>query len=232
MKQLFLLSTIVLCSMCANAQDIIIKKNGDEVKSKVVEITNDAIKYRKWENQDGPIYSIDKAEVFKIKYENGQNDFFGNYNAPQAVAPNTPEPKNSIDKEKNSSEYERYNSLARRKIGGGAVMLALGVPCLATGAVLLPIGIALNETYYDPFTGASETSYEGDPFIITSAVLLAAGAALTIAGPIVLSKGVKFKRKARAAKALITFTPIKETRFDNYNHGQHWQKLTALTLSF
>ncbi len=77
MKLLMLLFAVALGASSLWAQDIIIKKNGDEVKVKVVEITGTVIKYKKWENIDGPIYNIDKSEVFKVKYENGQSDFFG-----------------------------------------------------------------------------------------------------------------------------------------------------------
>ena len=58
------------------SQDLIIKKNGDEIESVVVEITESNIKYRKYTNSDGPIYSILKSEVFMIKYKNGEKDIF------------------------------------------------------------------------------------------------------------------------------------------------------------
>ena len=34
------------------------------------------IKYKKWENLEGPVYNIDKKEVFMIKYSNGSKDVF------------------------------------------------------------------------------------------------------------------------------------------------------------
>jgi hypothetical protein len=58
------------------AQDIIILKNGDEIKSLVTEIGTDLIKYRKFENLNGPIYTLEKDRVFMIKYENGTKDVF------------------------------------------------------------------------------------------------------------------------------------------------------------
>ena len=44
--------------------------------SKVLEITSTEIKYKKWNNQDGPTYSIDRSEVVSINYENGEVDCF------------------------------------------------------------------------------------------------------------------------------------------------------------
>ena len=53
------------------AQDNITLKNGDEVKAKVIEINETEIKYKNFENQDGPTRIVYKSEVFLIKYQNG-----------------------------------------------------------------------------------------------------------------------------------------------------------------
>lgn len=68
--------TILFCVNSINAQDIITLKNGDEIKSKVIEVTPDLVKYKNWTNQDGPTYSLTKAEIFMIKYQNGTKDVF------------------------------------------------------------------------------------------------------------------------------------------------------------
>lgn len=73
---------IIFISLCiyfinfGNSQDIIFLKNGDEIQSKVTEVLPDLIKYKKWENQDGPLYSVTKSDVFMIKYQNGSKDLF------------------------------------------------------------------------------------------------------------------------------------------------------------
>jgi hypothetical protein len=58
------------------AQDIIIKRNGDELKSRVLEITSESIKYKEFEFQDGPIRNLKISEVFMIIYENGKRESF------------------------------------------------------------------------------------------------------------------------------------------------------------
>jgi hypothetical protein len=60
-----------------NAQDLIIKKDGSEVRAKVTEIVPDAIKYKMFNNQDGPVYVLPKSEIFMIKYESGRKEVFG-----------------------------------------------------------------------------------------------------------------------------------------------------------
>lgn len=60
------------------AQDIIIKSDKTELKTKVVEITNDAVKYKEWDNQSGPLYNIAKSQVFMITYQNGKREYMSN----------------------------------------------------------------------------------------------------------------------------------------------------------
>ena len=56
--------------------DNLILKNGDELIVKVLEIGTATIKYKKCNNLEGPIYTIDKSTVFMIKYANGTKDVF------------------------------------------------------------------------------------------------------------------------------------------------------------
>jgi hypothetical protein len=58
------------------AQDTIVKISGEEIQSKVVEITSTIVKYKKFSNLDGPIYSIEKVEIEEIAFENGDIEIF------------------------------------------------------------------------------------------------------------------------------------------------------------
>lgn len=71
MKKLFLSTLGILIISKLFAQDFIIKSTGDEIKAKVLEITINEIKYKKFTDLEGPIISILKSEVFMIKYANG-----------------------------------------------------------------------------------------------------------------------------------------------------------------
>lgn len=66
---------LLMITFKGSAQDIIIKNDKTEIKSKVIELTADLIKYRKFTMLDGPIYSIDKSEVFMIVYKNGTKEY-------------------------------------------------------------------------------------------------------------------------------------------------------------
>ena len=73
---LFVILAFVLASVSANAQDVIVKTDNSTILSKVEEITEESIKYRKWNNLDGPVYVISISEVISINYSNGTMDTF------------------------------------------------------------------------------------------------------------------------------------------------------------
>jgi hypothetical protein len=87
MKKLFFLCVTLFISLAAYSQDIIIKKSGEEVKVKILEIGVSEIKYKRFDFQDGPVYSINKGEVVLVRYENGVNEVITT--AP-ATTPTTP----------------------------------------------------------------------------------------------------------------------------------------------
>ena len=56
-----------LLGFSAMAQDVIILKNGDEIKSLVQEIGTEYVKYKRFDNQTGPTYNVAIVEIFMIK---------------------------------------------------------------------------------------------------------------------------------------------------------------------
>ncbi len=58
--------------------DNIIMRNGKEIKCIVSEIGISEIKYKKCDNLNGPIYTVDKNEVLMIQYSNGTNEIIEN----------------------------------------------------------------------------------------------------------------------------------------------------------
>jgi hypothetical protein len=63
-------------SFTSYAQDILITNKGEEILVKVIEVSHDNIKYKKYSNLEGPIYIVLKSELFMIKYQNGEKDVF------------------------------------------------------------------------------------------------------------------------------------------------------------
>jgi hypothetical protein len=86
MKKLFFTCLALFVVLACQAQDILTKRNGDELQVKVQEITLTEVKYKRFDNPDGPLISILKSEVFMIKYENGVKTVIAN----EAPATSTP----------------------------------------------------------------------------------------------------------------------------------------------
>jgi hypothetical protein len=77
MKKTIILFAVLFGSVATVlAQDIIMLKNGDEIKASVQEVGIADVKYKKHENLNGPTYTLLKSEIFMIKYENGEKDIF------------------------------------------------------------------------------------------------------------------------------------------------------------
>ena len=75
-RKIIVLLLITFIAVSINAQDIIVKRSGDEIEAKVEEIGTTEIKYKRFDNEAGPTYTILKSEVFMIKYANGSKDIF------------------------------------------------------------------------------------------------------------------------------------------------------------
>lgn len=74
---------IVLCIflftiVSTYAQDVIVLRDATEIESKVLEISETSVKYKKWGFQDGPIYTIGVEKIFYIKFDNGEKEVFNN----------------------------------------------------------------------------------------------------------------------------------------------------------
>lgn len=76
MKTLLLLSFSLLCTISVFSQDVIFTRSGDKIEAKVVEITTTTIKYKNFDQPDGPVRNIEKSDVKEIIYEDGQWDKF------------------------------------------------------------------------------------------------------------------------------------------------------------
>ena len=75
MKYLYVFFIIAAISN-SYSQDIILKKNGGSIESKIDEIGIDKIKYHKYSNLSGPVFVILKEDVAKITFENGEIETF------------------------------------------------------------------------------------------------------------------------------------------------------------
>lgn len=75
MKKL-LVFLLLLCSVSAFAQDVIVKKDGSTVVCRVEKVTATEVTYKLWSDLKGSSFIIDKSLVSAINYESGKKETF------------------------------------------------------------------------------------------------------------------------------------------------------------
>lgn len=77
MKKLLVVLFAVWCgAMTAAAQDLIVKTDASQVEARVLEISPDAVRYKRFSNPDGPTYVLPVAEIRYIRYANGEVEYY------------------------------------------------------------------------------------------------------------------------------------------------------------
>ncbi len=77
MKKLMLVFAALVCGIFSvTAQDLIVKIDATEIKSKVLEIAPDVVKYKKFSNLEGPTYILPVSEIDHILFANGEKEQF------------------------------------------------------------------------------------------------------------------------------------------------------------
>lgn len=75
-KLLFVLFAVWCGAMTAAAQDLIVKTDASQVEARVLEISPDAVRYKRFSNPDGPTYALPVAEIRYIRYANGEVEYY------------------------------------------------------------------------------------------------------------------------------------------------------------
>lgn len=69
MRRILLLFALIAVKV--NAQDILTFKNGDVQQVKVIEVSPTEVKYKKYDNLDGPVFIEKRSQLYSVKYQNG-----------------------------------------------------------------------------------------------------------------------------------------------------------------
>ena len=155
-KTLLILIAVIGFGIIVNAQDVILKQDGSKIKAKVLEITEQQVKYKDFDFQDGPTRNINLSDVFMITYENGQEEVFSNQKStstPQRselqdefyrIGTNDSEMLTFFKRNNFMRYYTDFESACRmRETGKG--LLAAGLSLTAIGGVLMTVGLVAQE---------------------------------------------------------------------------------------
>lgn len=79
LKSMMIMVAILLgIGFGASAQDVIVFNDGSIEQAKILEVGDDVVKYKKWDNQDGPTFSANKGRILSIYYQDGTKENFAN----------------------------------------------------------------------------------------------------------------------------------------------------------
>ena len=76
MKSAFTTVAALLLITPSFSQDVITKKSGAEIEARILKIGPSEIEYKRFDNPDGPIFTMLKSDIATIRYENGTEDDF------------------------------------------------------------------------------------------------------------------------------------------------------------
>jgi hypothetical protein len=154
MKRKVFLSVCLLAigwGVC-HAQDVIVTRDAKKISAKITEVNPDDVKYRNFDNPDGPTYTLLKSQIASILYQNGTVETFEAEAGTPATQPSaTPsaatqpaavnfnqqqqagrQPRSSIrDYPVHYAEYSR-GKLQRRR---GVLAIIAGVIVVAAGGI-------------------------------------------------------------------------------------------------
>lgn len=85
----FLLLCGTLTPAITHAQDTITMLNGEQIRSRVVEISQTELKYKLFDKPESVIRSALKNSIFCVRYESGEKEYF-NANGTTTTAPSQP----------------------------------------------------------------------------------------------------------------------------------------------
>jgi hypothetical protein len=101
-SNILIVSFLILNVFSGLGQDLIITKKGQDISAKVLEISLTTVKYKRFDNINGPIYNIPKSDVLMIRYQNGTKELLTgnslkNENQTTNIQPNLKEEVSQLD---------------------------------------------------------------------------------------------------------------------------------------
>jgi len=74
-KTIATVATIFIFTFCFS-QDVITNKNGEDIQARILKVGTEEVEYKRYDNPDGPVFTMTKSDILLIRYENGTKDIF------------------------------------------------------------------------------------------------------------------------------------------------------------
>lgn len=141
--------TITLLKSLPDTCDVLVFKDGSEIKAQVKEIGTTEIKYRRCDTPDGPTYISRKSEIFMIKYANGTREVIKSEDVPEVKRT---QPKNQeLNTYRPKSQKRQVHPLSIISLVTGILSAIIGYVML----IALLVGVLLSASFlFIPFIAA------------------------------------------------------------------------------
>lgn len=196
MKRWNLFVFCVVLSVSAFAQDIIITRDAKRIESKIQEVSPTEVRYKEWDNLDGPVFVLLTRDITAITFQNGSVKVFDNATPQQAQNSVTEEKKIDYIARVGNDEYILEQNGMKTQMDKEAYLRFVQSACPAaydeyrTGVRRMKSGWGLLAG------GVTTTMFIGMPLALCSAfytdtnVMLAAGLSMIAVGSVAMAASV------------------------------------------
>ena len=175
---------LLMCSVSAWAQDVIVKKDGSLVVCRILEVTQTEVVYQKWDDKDESKYIVNQGDLTSIQYKDGTKRLFESTDKP-IVQVNQPKTDDELLKMANDMDWSSVDKTKRKIkrlkragwIAGGLMM--------AGGASLYIAGM------YGAILGNDPPAYEDYVAELVSGSMFLVGGAVITTGCVVRANKLK-----------------------------------------
>jgi hypothetical protein len=224
MKRKVFLS-VCLLAMCWGAcfaQDVIVTRDAKKISAKITEVNPDDVKYRNFDNPDGPTYTLPKSQIASILYQNGTVETFEAEAGTPATQPYATPSVATQPAAVNSNRQQQAGRQPRSSIrdypvyyaeySKGRSMRTRGVVLLISGAGMAVCGMAI---------GLSGDADGEDGATALGGVFMAAGSGCIIASiPVMIIGGGKKRRAMNSYLKQVSESPVRNAPHLQLNlHG-------------
>jgi len=183
----------------AFSQDVIVTKSSEQIRAKIIEVTDDAVSYKKYHDQEGATFILKKDKIKIISWENGDVDVYeevvSEQNVPSVVEsdilPYITRKFGSFHLD-NGMVYDRdqfKRFLMEKNLSPIWAKYSSGQNLQITGCVLIGVGIGIQVigfsfTNNNGIIGALEALFVGYPLIVIGGIVTTVGIPLAIVGTV------------------------------------------------
>ena len=215
MKKVLLIAMTVFFAKTSFSQDVIITKTGESIRTKIIEVTDETISYKKYNDQEGATFILKRDKIKVISWENGNVDDYEKENIKEEKVLPTQNVKEDVslgevsnnlpfimnrkgrtfymDNGQIYDEIQFKQFLMEKNLGGIWIKYSNGKKLMNTGLILIGGGVFLEIVgLVVTVNGAMNGSYGQ---YMAGSVFCALGGLAEIAGiPIAIVGGVRRNR--------------------------------------